>query len=126
MTGTIPPPRAASLFTRERLAQLLQLPPELASPTTRARLRLSKPLLAALCTSGLRTLVALVSVTLNNRARAKGTISDTSRSLPIEDAALYTGVFVVLLVTLLAQTYAEEMDRDLAELERLQYASKGA
>ena len=123
MTSTSPP-RAASLFTRERLAQLLQLPPELASPTTRARLRLSKPLLAALCTSGLRTLVGLVSVALRHRAQAKGTISDTF--LPVEDAALYTGVFVVLLVTLLAQSYAEEMDRDLAELERLQYASKGA
>lgn len=98
---------------KEKLHHILHLPPELStSATDIARLRLSAPLLAASALAGIRTL-------LNIWLYLRGSIN-------LPDAFVYSASFFFLFVSILARSYAKELDQDIGELQKLKYANKGA
>jgi hypothetical protein len=92
---------------------MLQLPPEISSSATDiARLRLSAPLLAATLLAGIRT---CSNIWLYFRGK-----------MDLPDAFVYSATFFFLFVSILARSYAKELDRDIGELQKLKYANKGA
>lgn len=102
-----------TLSLKENLHHILHLPRELSSSATDiARLRLSAPLLAASALAGIRTLI-------NTWLYAR-----SEMNLP--DAFVYSATFFFLFVSLLARSYANELDKDIGELQKLKYANKGA
>lgn len=102
-----------TLSLKEKLHHMLRLPPEVSSSATDiARLRLSAPLLAATILAGIRT---CANIWLYFRG-----------SMNAPDAFVYSASFFFLFVSILARSYAKELDRDIGELQRLKYANKGA
>lgn len=102
-----------TLSLKEKLHHILHLPPELSSSATDiARLRLSAPLLAASACAGIRLLI-------NTWLYLKGKMNLT-------DACVYSASFFFLFVSILARSYAKDLDRDIGELRKLKYANKGA
>lgn len=106
---------------KQKLLHALHLPPELSSnPNDIQRLRLSAPLMAATSVAAIRTFYTIYLYLIDKR---NGT--GTGATLPIEDALLWSASFIVLFISFLARSYANQLDRDLGELKTLKYANKG-
>jgi hypothetical protein len=97
---------------KHNIRYILSLPPELSSSATQMNhLKLSAPLLAALLPASVRAISAVY-------AYHCGSISS-------QDALTFSTPFIALLISFLARSYANELDRDLGELQTLKYANKG-
>jgi len=97
---------------KHNIRYILSLPPELSSSATQMNhLKLSAPLLAALLPASVRAASALYAYYHGN--------------IPSHDALTFSTPFIALLISFLARSYANELDRDIGELKTLKYANKG-
>jgi hypothetical protein len=101
-----------TLTLKEKVHQMLQLPPELSNSSMDvARLRLSAPLIAATGLAGIRALTNCWMYMTGH--------------MQLDSAVIFSASFLVLFISFLARSYANDLDRDLGELRQLKYANKG-